>query len=82
MTATMASVSVVHLVPLEGQLTILNLANTCFQVIQRQVADLILETVEIHLESAVEEIDRLMSWSPNLQEVVASFVTIILSCIT
>ena len=47
-------------VHLNKKLTILNLANTCFQVIQRQIADLILEVIKIHLESAIEGIEESM----------------------
>lgn len=50
----------VQLVHLNKKLTILNLANTCFQVIQCQIADLILEAIKIHLESAIEEIEESM----------------------
>ena len=41
-------------------LTILNLAYTCFEVVQGQVANLIFETIKIHVECKKQQIARLI----------------------
>ena len=55
--------AVALVVPINCMLTVLNLSDTGFQVVQRQVTNLIFETVEIHTRLFVLVVKRMKSGS-------------------